>query len=159
MRTFEEIVNDVNKFFDIRELVSRAVYDKYQTNAWRFFDPRLLETLLVLRRDILCIPLVVNNWRSGGNIQQRGYRENTCDIVSTKTKNNAMYVSGHTLGMAVDFSSSKSDAKTMRKIIREHADKLPYPVRLEDDASAPTWVHIGVDVPHTQKAKVSVFKG
>ena len=157
MESFKDLVEEVNKFFDIRELVSKAVYDKYQTNAWRFFDPRLLETLLILRKDILCVPLVCNNWRSGGKLQQRGLRENTCEMVSKKTKAGAMYLSAHTLGKAVDLSSAKMDADRMRKLIKEHSDKLPYPVRVEDGKSAPTWLHIDVACCQTQREKVFVF--
>ena len=154
----KEIIAEVNKFFDIRELVSKAVYDKYQTSAWRFFDPRLLETLIVLRKDILCVPLVCNNWRSGGTLQQRGLRENTCPIVSEKTKAGTLYLTAHSLGMAVDLSSGKMDAGRMRKLIKEHADKLPYPIRMEAGESAPTWLHVDVAVSPEQRDKVYVFK-
>lgn len=161
MRPFEEIVEDVNQFFDVRELVSEAVYKKYQSTAWRFFDPRLLEVLIALRKSILCVPLVCNNWRSGGNLQQRGLRENTCEMVSKKTKAGAMYISAHTLGKAVDLSSSKMDADKMRQLIIANADKLPYPIRMEDGKSAPTWLHIDVACNpvalKNNKGKVQIF--
>lgn len=158
MRPFSEIVTEVNRFFDIRELVSKRVYDKQQTAAWRLFDPRLLETLLVLRRDILRVPLVCNNWKSGGTFQQRGFRENTCKMVREKTDFDILYTSAHMLGKAVDLSSGQMTAAQMRKAILEQKDKLPYPVRVEDGASAPTWLHIDVCCLPTQKEKVYVFK-
>lgn len=153
----EKIVNDLARFFDIRELVSKAVYDKHQTGAWRLFDPRLLETLLVLRRDILRVPLVCNNWRSGGNLQQRGLRENVCQIVKEKTAAGSLYVSAHTLGKAVDLSSPSMSADDMRRTIKNYADMLPWPVRIEKKEGAPTWLHIDVACSPYQQEKILWF--
>ena len=151
------IVNDLSKFFDIRELVSPAVYEKHQTGAWRFFDPRLLETLLVLRRDILRVPLVCNNWRNGGKLQQRGLRENVCQIVKEKTADGSLYVSAHMLGMAADLSSPNMSADDMRAAIKRHADALPYPVRIEKKEGAPTWLHVDVACSPYQPDKILWF--
>lgn len=153
----KKIVDFLSKFFDVRELVSPAVYDKHQTGAWRFFDPRLLETLLVLRRDILRVPLVCNNWRAGGNLTQRGLRENVCEIVRNKTAAGSLYLSAHTLGMAVDLSSPSMTAEEMRRSIKQHADALPYPVRIEKKEGAPTWLHIDVAVSPYQQEKIHWF--
>lgn len=153
----KKIVDFLSKFFDVRELVSPAVYEKHQTGAWRFFDPRLLETLLVLRRDILRVPLVCNNWRSGGELTQRGLRENVCEIVRNKTAAGSLYLSAHTLGMAVDLSSPSMTAEEMRRSIKQHADALPYPVRIEKKEGAPTWLHIDVAVSPYQQEKILWF--
>lgn len=154
----EDILREIRDYFDIRELVSKPVYDRYGENAWRFFDPRLLETLLVLREDILGVPLVCNNWKSGGKLSQRGLRENTCQIVKDKTLSGQMYLSAHTLGMAVDLSSGKMSADEMRKIILKHSSRLPHKVRIEDGKSAPTWLHIDVCAEPGQVEQVYVFK-
>lgn len=154
----KQLVEELSKFFDIRELVSKKVYDKYQTGAWRFFDPRLLETLLVLRRDILKVPLICNNWRSGGQLEQRGLRENICKIVHEKTDFDILYVSAHTLGKAVDLSSGKMTADEMRAAIKKRSALLPYKVRIEHKDSAPTWLHIDVCCSHLQAEKIFEFK-
>lgn len=151
-------MKELLQYFDVRELVSKAVFAKYGASAIKFFDPRLLETLLVLRRDILKVPLVCNNWAKGGSLQQRGLRENTCEIVRGKTLANTLYLSAHTLGMAVDLSSGRMTADEMRRIIGQQKDKLPYNVRIEDGASAPTWLHIDVMTEATQKDKIMMFK-
>ena len=153
----DELITKISQFFDIRELVSERVWKKHTTGAWSLFDPRLLETLLCLRTEILRVPLVCNNWRSGGALQQRGYRENTCEIVAKKTLNGDLYTSAHTLGMAVDLSSGQMSADAMRNAIIEHADKLPYKVRIESKKGAPTWLHIDVKCSHLQKEKVFIF--
>lgn len=154
----KEIITELGRYFNVWELVSRRVYEKLGGNAWRLFDPRLQETLLILRRDILQVPLVCNNWRSGGKLEQRGYRENVSPMARAKTDVDILYLSTHTLGMAVDLSSGKMTANQMREAILANQDKLPYPIRMEDGASAPTWLHIDVSVPPSQTAKVYVFK-
>jgi len=42
-------MSSIKDYFEIEELVSKAVFDKEGENAWRFFDPRLLETMLFIR--------------------------------------------------------------------------------------------------------------
>lgn len=145
---------DIKTYFSIKELVSKATYNAFRERAWAFFDPRLLETIVFIREH-LGIPLVVNNWSSNGTLQQRGLRCNTDQIVADKTKAGKMYCSAHTRGQAVDFSSGKMSAKDIRKWIRAHEDELPYPIRLESDASAPTWVHL--DVCNTSVRKIVEF--
>ena len=38
------------RYFDLREVVSKQVYQRYGKQAWQFFDPRLLEVVLWLRK-------------------------------------------------------------------------------------------------------------
>lgn len=153
----KKIVNEVRAYFDVRELVSKAVWQKYGESSWRFFDPRLLAVLLALRRDILRVPLVCNNWSSGGTLQQRGLRENVCEIVKAKTLNGTLYLSAHSLGMAVDLSSGKMTADQMRDTIQKNAAKLPYKVRIEGAAGAPTWLHIDVATDPEQVEQIKMF--
>lgn len=129
----------IQKFFNIKELVSAQVYAKYGEFAWNFFDTKLLDVLVWLRYG-LGVPLVVNT----KTLQQRGLRENTCPLAMEKTKSGQIYLSGHTLGKAVDLSSGAMSAAAIRKWIRANIDSCPWPIRLENDKSAPTWVHIDV---------------
>jgi len=154
--TKKELVEEVKKYFGIKELVSEQVYKKYgEAKCWAFFDTQLLETLLVIRRDILGIPLTINNWASKGSFGQRGLRANKDPMVVDKK---GLYLSAHVLGSGVDFSSSKMSAKDIRKKIKEKQDLLPYPIRLEDDESAPTWVHIDVaTTPEEAENKITYF--
>lgn len=140
-----EIIEQLKPYFSVKELVSEQVYKQHGDRCWRFFGIELLHTLLVLRRDILQVPLVVNNWASGGKpkYEQRGLRANLDPMMVQKTTvDKILYLSGHPLASAVDFSSPKMSAVEMRKKIRANQDKLPYPIRLENDKSAPTWVHV-----------------
>ena len=55
-----------NKYFTVKELVSKDVYDLLGDNALKLFDPKALEVLEDIR-EILEVPLICNNWEHGGN--------------------------------------------------------------------------------------------
>lgn len=144
----QNTIKELQKYFDVRELVSKDIYNKFGQNAWQVFDEKLLATLLVLRTEILCVPLVCNNWKAGGSFTQRGFRENVCGLVAYKTKAGQLYVSAHSIGKGVDLTSPKMDAETMRQTIEKEKSKLPYPVRIERGVS---WLHIDTMTLNTEK--------
>lgn len=127
------------KYFKVYELVDKTVYTKYKDNSVRFLDNRLLITLDVIR-DILGVPMVINDWYWGGNNQQRGLRTNICPIV--KSKGNALYLSNHCFGRAFDAVSAKMTAEEMRIKIARNSHKLPYPIRMEQGVS---WLHVDLN--------------
>lgn len=128
------------KYFKPYEVVSKTVYTIYRDESIKFMDNRLLETLDVIR-EILGVPLVINDWYWGGKNQQRGLRENTCQIV--KSKGNTLYLSSHCFGRAFDAVSAKMSAEQMRKKIVDNAYKLPYPIRMESNV---TWLHVDLNM-------------
>lgn len=134
MMTRAEIIEQVRQYFGIAELVCRHTYAKYGERSWQFLDTDALHTLLVLRRDILQVPLTCNTLQA----TQRGLRCNICQIPKGKTINDKMYLSAHTMGKAFDLTS-RYDAETMRRMIDEKQDLLPCNVRVEDGVS---WLHI-----------------
>lgn len=145
-------MKDIKEYFDIKELVCRDVYNKFGEKAWAFFDPRLLSVLTFIRTN-LGKPMTVNNWSSGGNFSQRGFRCNMCDLVNAKTKANTLYCSAHMRGQGVDFDAKGCTAEYVRQWIVNNAYRLPYNVRLEDGVN---WVHI--DVCNDTEEKVKLFK-
>jgi hypothetical protein len=152
-----EIVAKIKEsgFFDIKELVSKAVYDRDGEKAWRYFDTRLLITLFFIREK-KDKSFTVNSWANNGSMQQRGFRENTCDIVSSKTARKKMYLSPHTMGCGVDFHVSGESAINTRKWLLEIQDELPFKIRLESKVLSTgkeiTWVHLDVfDEPNNPK--------
>ncbi len=150
----KETIEQFKKYFDLREVVSKKVFERYGEQAWQFFDPRLLEVVIWLRKS-MGIPLVCNNWANGGSLQQRGFRANLDQMVYDKTKQGKFYCSAHCRGMGIDLSSGRATAPSIRQYIRTHMAQCPYPIRLEDDKSAPTWVHI--DVCNTTNKKLIEF--
>lgn len=131
------------KHFNTEELVSKQVFDVIGDDAIKLFDPKALETLEAIR-EILNVPLICNNWKSGGTRDACGYRDNLCTIGASK--------SAHRGGMAFDLISNKLTAQEMRDLIIENQDKLPHNIRLEDEVS---WLHVDV---RDRGVKIHLFK-
>ena len=140
-----ETINALKGYFRIRELVCDHTYNKWGEQSWQFLDTEWLQTLLVLRRDILQTGMICNN----SSMHQRGLRCNMCNLVSTK---NRVYLSAHVLGKAGDFTVTGMTADEARKKVVEKADLLPYPVRMEEGVS---WLHI--DVLPVSENKITFF--
>lgn len=132
--TRDEIIRELHKFFQIRELVCEHTHTKWGERAWQFLDTAFLHNLLVIRRDILQAPMVCNH----GSQLQRGLRCNRCGLVAQK---DAVYLSSHVLGKAGDFTVQGMTAQEARSRIRNSANLLPYPLRMEGGV---TWLHIDV---------------
>lgn len=82
----KEIIGRLGRYFTLPELVCPHVYNKYsESQIWSFFTTEALETLLVLREEILCKPFIINNWKNGGSYSQRGLRCNVCVLCKEKT--------------------------------------------------------------------------
>lgn len=143
--TRKEIIGELGGYFKVRELVCDHTYNKWGEQSWRFLDTAWLHTLLVLRRDILQTGMICNN----SSMHQRGLRCNMCNLVSTKNK---VYLSAHVLGKAGDFTVTGMTADEARKKITDNADKLPYPIRMEEGVS---WLH--VDVLPVSEDKITLF--
>jgi hypothetical protein len=132
-----EIITELKKYFGIKELVCNHTLAAFGEKSWQFLNTELLETLLVLRRDIFKVATNVNY----GSMTQRGLRCNLCQLVKEKSSKNQIYLSSHCVGGGLDIDFKGFTAEQSREIIRKNADKLPYPVRLEKDV---TWVHIDI---------------
>jgi len=136
-KTRNEIIAELKSKFKISELVCQHTFNKFGETAWQFLNTELLETLLVLRFDIFNVGMTVNK----GTSTQRGLRCNICPLVKEKTDKNQIYLSAHCTGSGVDIDFTGYTAERARIHIRDNADKLPYPIRLEKNV---TWVHIDV---------------
>jgi hypothetical protein len=121
------------------------VFNKYGEKAWQFIDQRLLRVILWLRTN-LKKPIIINNWKWEGSYTQRGLRENISPIVASKTKSGKLYLSAHTMGKAVDFDVKGMEAEEVRMWLKEHAEELPYHIRLEHNMKGKpiSWVHLDV---------------
>lgn len=142
------------EFFDIEEIVSPLCYNTYKHKGPYFFlshfDPRLLQTMLVIRT-LIGKPITINNWKWGGNFDERGLRDNLTDLVK---KQKSVYLSGHVLAMAFDFDVEGMTAEEVRQWLQDNAHILPYRIRLEHKIKGKpiTWVHLDVkDEPKNPK--------
>ena len=130
----EQIIRDLHKYFQIRELVCEHTHSKWGERAWQFLDTNYLACLLVIRRDILQLPMTCNH----DGASQRGLRCNRCELVRDK---GSVYLSSHVLGKAGDFTVQGITAQEARSRIRNMAHLLPCPIRMEGGVS---WLHFDV---------------
>ena len=138
--TRDDILAEIKKYFSIDELVCDHTFAKFGEKAWQFLDTDYLHAILVIRRDIIRLPM----WCNSKYKHQRGLRCNRCQEVRSKT---GVYLSAHVLGKAGDFTVTGMTAAAARERIKAGADLLPCKVRLEKwDSSGKEigWVHIDV---------------
>ena len=143
-----DIIRELSQFFSIKELVCDHTYAKHGERSWQFLDTDYLHALLIIRRDILRVPMTCNSSAA----HQRGLRCNMCDLVKSKKAN---YLSAHILGKAGDFTPKGMTAEQARTIIRSHQDLLPCNIRME---AGVTWLHFDVLPQYGIDQKVYEFR-
>ena len=129
--TREEILTAIKPYFDVDELVCDHTFKKFGEKSWQFLDTDYLHCLLVIRRDIIKMPM----WCNSKTQKQRGLRCNRCQMVRGKS---TVYLSAHVLGKAGDFSIVGMTAEKARQKIKDNANLLPCPIRFEKGVS---WLH------------------
>ena len=145
--TREEILTAIKPYFEVEELVCDHTFKKFGEKSWQFLDTDYLHCLLVIRRDIIKLPM----WCNSKTQKQRGLRCNRCQMVRSK---NTVYLSAHVLGKAGDFSIVGMKAEAARQKIKDNADLLPCPIRLEKGVN---WLHFDVLPQCDVKDKVYEF--
>ena len=145
----DEIIRVLSGYFKVKELVCPHIYSRWGECSWQFLDTVFLDTLLVIRRDILQRPMTCNS----SNLTQRGVRCNMCQLVKEK---DSVYMSAHILGKAGDFTVSGMSAGEARKKILSCAELLPFPIRMEAGVS---WLHYDVLEQWGVEDKVYLFRG
>jgi len=128
------------QYFSIRELICPHAVEKFGEFAWSFLDDRAVMLLDIIRRKI-DKPITVNNYETGGEFSQRGFRCNQCQLVRDKTSAGIVYCSPHLRGIAFDFDVAGMHAEEVRQWLIAHKDLLPMPIRLEKDVN---WVHLDI---------------
>lgn len=149
-----DLIKKLQKNFNIRELVCPHCYAKFGELSWQFLSTELLYTLYQLRYEIFKQPIIINNWHSGGEYDERGLRCNMCNLVKSKK---SIYLSAHVLGKAIDFNVRELTSEEMNQIIRCNSHKFKYPIRLETNTNG--WCHIDVYQPIDSEANLIEFKG
>ncbi len=128
------------EYFRIFELVPPELMSLPEEYLWQLFDEDLLIVMDRLRI-MLNLPIIINNWKSGGKFKWRGYRTNSCKIGAKK--------SAHRSGKAFDFDVKGMTAEEVRKFILSRQDAFPEIKRMEDGVN---WCHIDT-VQYTKNQK------
>ena len=145
--TRDEIIRELHRYFQVRELVCDHTFSKWGERSWQFLDTDWLHCLLIIRRDILQAPMVCNT----DEARQRGLRCNRCELVRGK---DSVYLSSHILGKAGDFTVKGMTAQEARTRIKNNAHLLPCPIRLEGGVN---WLHFDVLPQYGLDVKVYEF--
>lgn len=143
----DTIIRELHDYFQVSELVCDHTFSKWGERSWQFLDTDFLHCLLIIRRDILRLPMICNyQW-----VNQRGLRCNRCELVKGK---DSVYLSSHILGKAGDFSIEGITAQEARSRIRNNAHLLPCPIRMEGGVN---WLHFDVLPQYGIDVKVYEF--
>jgi hypothetical protein len=140
------------KHFDLEELMCPHAYNQFGEITWTFLDPRLLETLDIIREHI-DKSIYINNWMIKGEFSQRGFRCIKCQLVRDAITQGRLYISPHMTGQAVDFDITNTTAEAGRQWIIANQNILPYNIRLEKSVS---WIHLDT---RSGKDKITMFNG
>ena len=145
--TRDEIIRELHRYFQVRELVCDHTFSKWGERSWQFLDTDWLHCLLIIRRDILQAPMVCNT----DEARQRGLRCNRCELVRGK---DSVYLSSHVLGKAGDFTVKGMTAQEARTRIKSNAHLLPCPIRMEGGVN---WLHFDVLPQYGLDVKIYEF--
>ena len=130
----EVVISMLKRYFNIKELVPKVIWQKYGDNAWRVFDTVLLKNMLFIRQDTKK-PMLVNR----GSQQYRGY-DNSGYRPTTS-------LSYHKLGKAIDFDLIGWTPHQTREYIRNNYKRFPYPygrIEVLKGGKEISWVHYDV---------------
>ena len=120
------------QYFKPQELVSKAVFESHQEDEIYNLFTDEIKTVMVHIRESVGLPMIINNWYTGGQFQFRGYREPECSV--------GVKGSQHRLGNAFDFHFKGHTGEEGRNfIITKSIHGLPYQIRIEEGVN---WCHI-----------------
>ncbi|MEM5810156.1 MAG: D-Ala-D-Ala carboxypeptidase family metallohydrolase [Candidatus Aenigmatarchaeota archaeon] len=124
-----------SKYFKIEELVDKATFEKFGENAWWMISEKAI-IMLDNFREFIGRPVIVNNWKTGGQYQYSGFRPRNCET-------GAEY-SQHRFGRAFDIKITGMTSQEIYKKILENKEHplLKNITAIEDISLTPTWVHI-----------------
>ena len=130
------------KHFQIYELVDPTVYVYYRDGAWTMFNPKVLVALDGVR-EFFDVPVRVNNWFWGGQLQWRGLRTKVCKIGAAKSEHRLIHYRNRPphLCSAIDYDVQGMSAQDVRDQIVANQDNplLQHITRMEKGTS---WVHM-----------------
>lgn len=135
------------KYFKLQELVCPHVYEKYGEKAWEFFDKNFLKDLDTVR-EVLGVPIIINNWKAGGSYSESGNRCTKCSIVSSNIEKGTLNMSAHNLFEAVDMKPKGLTIKESVEKIMDNSHRFKAIKRIEDPDYTSTWLHVDVRGHH-----------
>lgn len=124
----------VSQNFVLQEFVNPDIYRAWGNRSIWFIDPRIIEVAQFIRTG-LNVALTINNWHTGGQFQERGFRN---PDTTTGGK-----LSQHKFGRAIDISATGKTPADILDFINENWDELKKLglTTVENITATPTWLH------------------
>lgn len=141
-----------SKYFKVEELVCPHVYKKYGDKSLEFFSEDLLKDLDIIR-EVLRVPIIINNWHIKGQYKESGNRCPFCSIVAKKIANKELDMSMHNLYQAFDLKPKGLEIKKAVKMIVNNVQRFKTIKRIENPEFTPTWIHIDTK-GHNKEIKI-----
>lgn len=125
----------LTKDFILQEFVPSEIYTQFGDKSIWFIDPKIPVIVQALR-DIFGVPVVINNWHTGGHYNNSGYRTPKCT--------EGALLSQHRFGRAADLKPSGMTIRAAMDKVKENYPMLKELglTTVENIASTPTWLHI-----------------
>ena len=103
------------KYVKLYELVPESYYNDIEkkgllSKGFMIFNPLVLETIDMLREKYG--PVTINNWKSGGSYQYRGFRPTNSSV--------GAFLSAHKFGEAMDCNFKNATASEIRKDMEKY---------------------------------------
>lgn len=148
-------MSKISKHFIVEELVPESFFKKYQGRSRWFIQPQLL-SLIDFFRERFSVPVLINDWKFGGDFQYSGFRPSDCAI-------GAKY-SQHKLGAAADMKFEGMLVQEVYHDIMNNQELYQEAgLRAVESISYTTagnawggWIH--ADVRNTGKSKLLIVK-
>ena len=127
-----EIEQKFRQYFKPYEIVSKYDFDfGTEDDIYALFTDEI-KAVMVHIRESVGLPMIINNWKNGGQFQFRGYRNASCSVGAKKSQ--------HRDGNAFDFHFKGHTGEEGRNfIIQKAMQGLPYPIRIEEGVN---WCHV-----------------
>ena len=143
----ELIEQKFRQYFKPYELVSKYDFDLgTEDDIYALFTDEI-KAVMVHIRESVGLPIIINNWKNGGQFQFRGFRNASCSVGVKKSQ--------HREGNAFDFHFKGHTGEEGRNfIIQKAMQGLPHPIRIEEGVN---WCHVDckkVDNSH----KINYFR-
>lgn len=118
----------------LEELVSKDIFTKFGEKSIWFIDPRL-PILLQKIRDHFGKTIMINNWNSGGEFNNRGFRVPNSGVGGS--------LSQHIFGRAADFNiAGVTDLEVDNELVKKFELFKPYGLTTIENASFTVgWTH------------------
>lgn len=123
----------VSKHFDLREFIDPDIWAILGEKSIILIDHRIIE-IADFFRGYFDVPIVINNWHSGGPYKESGLRK-------FLTKTGAKF-SQHKFGRAIDMKLEHLHPEAVRKEVLAAWRKFRRCGMSAMEAGTPTWVHV-----------------